>query len=107
MNNLLKDSDKTFQFNENEIDLIDENNLYNVLDADSSQISAIREALLSSDLFIDAPEGSKKLDTIVNLISEIIANKKHGWFECESGFDRHWDEREHRFSGCLIKAQAS
>lgn len=76
LNNLLKDSDKTFQFNENEIDLIDENNLYNVLDADSSQISAIREALLSSDLFIDAPEGSKKLDTIVNLISEIIANKK-------------------------------
>lgn len=75
-NNLLKSSDKKFQFNESEIDLIDENNSYNVLDADSSQISAIREALLSSDLFIDAPEGSKKLDTIVNLISEIIANKK-------------------------------
>lgn len=76
LNNLLKDSDKTFQFDENEIDSIDENNSYNVLDADSSQIAAIREALLSSDLFIDAPEGSKKLDVIVNLISEIIANKK-------------------------------
>ena len=76
LNNLLKDADKTFQFNESEIDLIDEKNSFNVLDADSSQISAIREALLSSDLFIDAPAGSKKLDTIVNLISEIIANKK-------------------------------
>ncbi len=76
LNNLLKDSDKTFLFNESEIDLIDENNSHNVLDADSSQISAVREALLSSNLFIDAPEGSGKLDTIVNLISEIIANKK-------------------------------
>lgn len=76
LNNLLKDSDKTFQFNESEIDLIDEYDSYNVLDADSSQIAAIREALLSSELFIDAPAGSKKLDTIVNLISEIIANKK-------------------------------
>lgn len=76
LNNLLKDSDKIFQFNESEIDLIDEYDSYNVLDADSSQIAAIREALLSSELFIDAPAGSKKLDTIVNLISEIIANKK-------------------------------
>ena len=60
LNNLLKDSDKSIQFNESEIDLIDENNSYNVLDADSSQISAIQEALLSSNLFIDAPAGSKK-----------------------------------------------
>lgn len=76
LNNLLKGSDKTIQFNENEIDSIDENNSYNVFDADSSQTAAIREALLSNDLFIDAPAGSKKLDTIVNLISEVIANKK-------------------------------
>ena len=76
LNDLLKESDTKFLFNESEIDLIDENNSFNVLDADSSQISAIREALLSSKLFIDAPAGSNKLDTIVNLISEIIANKQ-------------------------------
>lgn len=73
---LLKDSDNTIQFNENEIDSIDENNSYNVLDADSSQISAIREVLLGGNLFIDAPAGSRKIETIVNLIAEIIANRK-------------------------------
>ncbi|MCI7291293.1 MAG: DUF4011 domain-containing protein [Methanobrevibacter woesei] len=76
LNDLLNDSDKTIQFNESEIDLIDEKDSYNILDADSSQISAIREALLDGNLFIDAPSGSKKIDTVVNLISEIIANKK-------------------------------
>ena len=76
LDNLLKNSDKTIHFNENEIDSIDENDSYNVFDADSSQISAIREALLDGNLFIDAPIGSKKIETIVNLISEIIANKQ-------------------------------
>lgn len=76
LENLLKDSDNTIQFNEIEIDLIDENDSYNVFDADSSQISAIREALLDGNLFIDAPAGSRKIGTIVNLIAEIIANKK-------------------------------
>ena len=76
LDNLLKDSDKTIQFNESEIDLMDENDSYNVFDADSSQISAIREALHEGNLFIDAPAGSKKIETIVNIISEIIANKK-------------------------------
>ena len=73
---ILNDSDKNIHFNESEIDLIDENDSYNVFDADSSQISAIREALLDGNLFIDAPPGSRKIETIVNLIAEIITNKK-------------------------------
>lgn len=76
LDNILNGCDKTFHFDESKIDLIDEHDSYNVLDADSSQISAIREALLGGNLFIDAPSSSNKTDTIINLISEIVANKK-------------------------------
>lgn len=76
LNNILENSDATIQFNENEIDLMDENNSFNVFDADYSQIAAIQETLLDGNIVIDAPEGSNRIETIVNLISEIIANKK-------------------------------
>lgn len=76
LGDILNGYDKTIHFNESEIDSIDENDSHNIFDADSSQISAIREALLDGDLFIDAPAGSKKIETIINLVSEIIANKK-------------------------------
>ena len=58
-----------------DIDSINEASMYNVYDADSSQISVIEEAKLGDDLVVDTLCGTNKSETIINLIANLLANK--------------------------------
>ena len=62
--------------NEEDIDLIDEKLKYNVYDADSSQLAVIEEAKLGKNIIIDTHSSTNKSQTIINLIAEILANKR-------------------------------
>ena len=78
LNYLLSDSTEPNNsiITEDKINLLKPDLNYNVYDADLSQMLFIEEAKLGEDLVLDASEKNKKYETIVNLISEIIANKK-------------------------------
>ena len=56
---------------------------YNVLDADSSQLNALIYAKKYGNLVIEGPPGTGKSQTIVNLISELLANDKTVLFVSE------------------------
>ncbi len=56
---------------------------YNVVDADSSQIAVIEDAKKGHSLVVEGPPGTGKSQTIVNLISELLANKKKILFVSE------------------------
>ena len=57
--------------------------VYNVLDADSSQVDVIEEIIKGKDLVVEGPPGTGKSQTIVNLISELLANEKSILFVSE------------------------
>jgi len=71
-------------FNEEEIDnkLLYEN-MYQVLDADSSQIAAIEDVKAGRNLVVEGPPGTGKSQTIVNLIAELLASGKSVLFVSE------------------------
>ncbi len=56
---------------------------YQVLDADSSQQEAIEIIKSGRNAVIQGPPGTGKSQTIVNLISEMLANNKKVLFVCE------------------------
>ena len=56
---------------------------YNVVDADSSQIAVIEDAKKGHSLVVEGPPGTGKSQTIVNLISELLANEKKILFVSE------------------------
>jgi len=56
---------------------------YNVVDADSSQIAVIEDAKKGHSLVVEGPPGTGKSQTIVNLISELLANGKKILFVSE------------------------
>ncbi len=61
-------------FQEDQVDAkLSSENVYHVLDADSSQISVIEEAKRGRDLVVEGPPGTGKSQTIVNLIAELLA----------------------------------
>lgn len=61
-------------FQEDQVDTeLSSENVYHVLDADSSQISVIEEAKRGCDLVVEGPPGTGKSQTIVNLIAELLA----------------------------------
>ena len=88
-NNIIKalfddvESDET-EFHEEDVDIklkVDE--VFNVVDADSSQIAVIEEGKSGKNMVVEGPPGTGKSQTIVNLISELIANNKTVLFVSE------------------------
>lgn len=65
------------------LDKIDSKNLYQVLDADSSQMEVIEDIKNSNNLVVEGPPGTGKSQTIVNLIAELMAQKKSVLFVSE------------------------
>lgn len=57
--------------------------VYNVVDADSSQIAVIEDAKKGHSLVVEGPPGTGKSQTIVNLISELLANNNKILFVSE------------------------
>ena len=71
-------------FKEEEIDSrLEYQNMYQVLDADSSQIAAIQDVKAGRNLVVEGPPGTGKSQTIVNLIAELLAEGKSVLFVSE------------------------
>ncbi|MGL4669166.1 MAG: DUF4011 domain-containing protein [Methanobacteriaceae archaeon] len=72
------------EFNEDDIDkLIHPSDVFHVVDADSSQIAVMEEVKKGKNLVVEGPPGTGKSQTIVNLIAELMANKKSVLFVSE------------------------
>lgn len=75
---------KKDSFNEEDIDTkLEYKNMYQVLDADSSQIAAIEDVKAGRNLVVEGPPGTGKSQTIVNLIAELMAEGKSVLFVSE------------------------
>ena len=71
-------------FNEEDIDSqLEYQSMYQVLDADSSQIAAIQDVKAGRNLVVEGPPGTGKSQTIVNLIAELLAEGKSVLFVSE------------------------
>lgn len=57
--------------------------VFNVVDADSSQIAVIEDAKQGHSLVVEGPPGTGKSQTIVNLIAELLANNNKILFVSE------------------------
>ena len=64
------------QINAKDLDSLNRRNKYNVSTVDSCQESIIEEAKLGKNIFVDTHSATNKTETILNLITNIIANKK-------------------------------
>ena len=72
------------EFHEEDVDKkLKSNDVYHVVDADSSQIAVIEESKSGKNMVVEGPPGTGKSQTIVNLISELIANDKSVLFVSE------------------------
>nr|WP_240950887.1 DUF3320 domain-containing protein [Methanobacterium subterraneum] len=61
-------------FQENQVDVkLSSEDVYHVMDADSSQIAVIEDVKHGRDLVVEGPPGTGKSQTIVNLIAELLA----------------------------------
>jgi superfamily I DNA and/or RNA helicase/very-short-patch-repair endonuclease len=63
--------------------LLNADNDFNVLDADTSQLRVIQSALEGNHLNVQGPPGTGKSQTIVNLISNLLARGKKVLVVCE------------------------
>lgn len=63
--------------------LLNDTNDFNVMDADSSQLQVIQNAMKGNHLNIQGPPGTGKSQTIVNLISNFVAQGKSVLLVCE------------------------
>ncbi|WP_413828329.1 DUF4011 domain-containing protein, partial [Methanobrevibacter sp. UBA46] len=71
-------------FTEEDVDSkLNYKDMYNVLDADSSQIAAIENVKAGHNLVVEGPPGTGKSQTIVNLIAELLAEDKTVLFVSE------------------------
>ena len=71
-------------FKEEDIDSqLDYGSMYQVLDADSSQIAVIEDVKAGRNLVVEGPPGTGKSQTIVNLIAELLAEGKTVLFVSE------------------------
>lgn len=70
---------------DDDIDLnaIDSTEIFNVMDADSSQLAVLQEAKNGKNLVVEGPPGTGKSQTIVNLIAELMAMSKKVLFVSE------------------------
>ena len=72
------------EFEPAEIDLkLPSQNLYHVMDADSSQIAVIEEIKKGKNLVVEGPPGTGKSQTIANAIAELLAVGKKVLFVSE------------------------
>ncbi|KZX17426.1 DUF4011 domain-containing protein [Methanobrevibacter filiformis] len=79
-----KHHDSENSFKEEDIDFeLSYNDMYHVLDADSSQIAAIEDVKAGKNLVVEGPPGTGKSQTIVNLIAELLASGKSVLFVSE------------------------
>ncbi|WP_461462423.1 DUF3320 domain-containing protein [Methanobrevibacter sp.] len=77
-------SNDTHEFKEEEVDeKISYRDMYQVLDADSSQIAVIEDVKAERNLVVEGPPGTGKSQTIVNLIAELLAEDKTVLFVSE------------------------
>lgn len=61
-------------FREDQVDMkLSSEDVYHVMDADSSQIAVIEDVKNGRDLVVEGPPGTGKSQTIVNLIAELLA----------------------------------
>jgi len=64
-------------FSEDDVDtMLKSEEIYNVLDADSSQIAVIEDIKSNKNLVVEGPPRTGKSQTIVNLIAELINSGK-------------------------------
>lgn len=71
-------------FQESEVDSkLQYENVYHVMDADSSQIAVIEDVKSGNNLVVEGPPGTGKSQTIVNLIAELMAHGKTVLFVSE------------------------
>lgn len=71
-------------FHEEDIDSeLEYKEMYQVLDADSSQIAVIQDVKAGRNLVVEGPPGTGKSQTIVNLIAELLAEGKSVLFVSE------------------------
>lgn len=71
-------------FNEEDVDReLLYKDMYQVLDADSSQIAVIEDVKAGRNLVVEGPPGTGKSQTIVNLIAELLASGKSVLFVSE------------------------
>lgn len=69
---------------EEEVSLMKSSDIFNVVDADSSQISVLKEVTEGNkNLVVEGPPGTGKSQTIVNIIAELMANDKKILFVSE------------------------
>ncbi|MDO5851201.1 MAG: DUF4011 domain-containing protein [Methanobacteriaceae archaeon] len=74
----------TDSFEEKDCDrLIKDENVFHVLDADSSQVAVIEDVKKGNNLVVEGPPGTGKSQTIVNLIAELLALNKTVLFVSE------------------------
>jgi len=72
------DSDEDLNLNS-----INSSEIYNVVDADSSQLAVLEEAKKGKNLVVEGPPGTGKSQTIVNLIAELMARGQKVLFVSE------------------------
>ena len=71
-------------FNADEVDqLLSSEDVYHVMDADSSQIAAIEEIKKGRNLVVEGPPGTGKSQTITNIIAELLSMGKKVLFVSE------------------------
>ena len=71
-------------FSENDVDVkLNTENVYHIVNADSSQISVIEDVKAGKNLVVEGPPGTGKSQTITNLIAELLMSGKSVLFVSE------------------------
>lgn len=78
------EDEKHDSFNEEDVDdFVHSEDVFHVMDADSSQIAVLEEVKRGKNLVVEGPPGTGKSQTIVNLIAELLANNQTVLFVSE------------------------
>lgn len=85
--NLFEVTESSSDYDEDEIQKkissMHSSEIFNVIDADSSQVAVINEVNKNKNLVVEGPPGTGKSQTIINIIAELMANDKKVLFVSE------------------------